>query len=161
MAEPGHWEGPDDTATVEALMSAGLPWGGYLNEVLIELEQAGLLVRKRYYVRSPRELYTLYSSIGMHLHRGMNGALRWVMCRESYEAVLLRERDRRAVVASDIRATWLSMTGDVLPATEPVPVANVDFRTQTAYLFRIPVRIDPAARSPLLEIDTEATMRRH
>ncbi len=155
MAEPGHWEGPENFSALygvrpEIARSTAAA-------VLEDLARAGLLVTTRYYVPSPGELYDLYGAISHELHRGLKG-VRWVMCRETHDAIWRRERNRVAALPRAVQA-WFAETPP-WSAVDTVNVVDVDYRAQTARLFGIPVRIDPAARSPLIEIDTEATLRR-
>lgn len=155
-SEPGRWEGPDDFVALYAVRPEVDKTTAAA--VLDDLARGGLLVTTRYYVPSPAELYDMYGGIGRDLYRGMRGNLRWVMCRETHDALWRRHRDQRAAVPPDIRRLW--SLGMEWAEPETVAVVDVDFRTQFAYLFGIPIRIDPAARSPLLEIDSEATLRR-
>lgn len=157
IREPGAWQGMDYGPAIEAIRVAGLPADIPPGELIRALARAGVLVVAEYYVPSPDELFGIYSAVGRELSRGMGGQLRWVMCRETHDALMRRHGAQRAAVPVDIRRYWpATELAEPVPEPESVAVADADYSTTQARLFGIPVRIDPAARRPLLEIDDSA-----
>lgn len=115
---------------------------------------AGLVVVSDFYVPSMDELIGLYRRLGdAHLHGQIT--VRWVMCRETHDALYAR-----------YNATQYPPT-ERIPFSQAIvePSAEVlqhEIRTimernrrwgDPSSLFGIPIRIDPAARRPMFEIE--------
>lgn len=165
MTEPGRWEGPDDSAAWDALARAGLPWGVHVDKLLGELERSGLLVRRRYYVPSFDELLSVYREVSHARWRKLDG-LRWVMCRETHDAMVREYADKRYTPPPTFDASfWRSPEGEAMPLAALEMGIHMVIKAarrwdDTASLLGVPIRFDPAARSPLLEVDTDATVRK-
>lgn len=162
----GRWIGPDNVDQLLKLCEELDPLGQVVRPVdfINAVQRTGLLTRKSYYVPDPDELLGLMKTMQYHLHRGGVGC-RWVMCRETVDA--LAAKWVRKVTPAPLRfdaAFWRSDGADLPPAALEMEVLNViehnrHWPDQTR-LFGWPVRVDPGARSPMFEIDTEATETR-
>lgn len=148
----GNWFGTYHAQAVAALYDEQVP--SWLAEALAKkLARAGVLVSSAYYVPDIQELYGLMKTWSHHMNRGTKGA-RWVMCRETHDALGRIHGDRRVP-----RTPVLAFIAEGAEPPEPESPINV-ISMRPARLFDIEVRIDPAARSPLFEVDSEATRQR-
>lgn len=121
------------------------------------LIESGLIVRERYYIPDAKELMGLMRRWSYDV-RNSNGA-RWVMCRETHDALAERYTNVR-VPGPEASVRWMADTDLPVAAMQ----AEVEWAMERARrwddpsrLFGLPIRIDPAARSPLFELDSEAT----
>lgn len=146
----GRWEKPDNFGALAKLYDEMLAEGGRfgLATFVAVATRRGLLVDTDYYVPGPDELFSAYNRMAYDLTRA-NRTWRWVMCRETVDAlfrVYVRERTTEPV---DTR--WFMAGGDT----------PIEPREQTvitpATIFGVPIRIDPAARRPMFEIEPEAS----
>lgn len=151
----GSWQGPDNIdQQLEILAKVDPERRIDPRDFFVAMAQSGLLLRKAYYVPDPDELFGIMKTIQYHVSRGTQGC-RWVMCRETVDALArryLRQVTPEPVVWPRI---WSDEAADVV-AGMPHAVRVIE----DARLFGVPIRIDPAARSPMFEIDTEATETR-
>lgn len=122
----------------------------------------GMLVTKAFYVPDADELLGLMRNIQYHLRRG-NVECRWVMCRETVDALAEQWNGRRTPAPTVFDASfWQAPAGQELPtAALEVEVLRVLEHNRRwldqSKLFGVPIRVDAAARSPLFEIDTDDT----
>lgn len=118
-----------------------------------ELARAGLLVMGGYYVPSPDELRFAYARISdAGLRKWVN--LRWVMCPETLSALVKTYGGQRHPRPVDYAFNWppeLSL-GEV-EMVDVVSQAIGD--SQMPALFGIRIRVDPAARHPMFEVDPD------
>lgn len=161
----GTWHGPTARQTLWLALDAIDPHAVLPRTEIIEaLERTGIIVPQGFYVPDMDELYGLMRQWSFHMAGGMKGA-RWVMCQETINVLARRERDKLASPPPRFdKAFWADGPGAELPTAalsmEIVRVMEANSRwSDQAKLFGFPIRIDPAARSPLFEIDPEATTR--
>jgi hypothetical protein len=137
----GHWHGPDVVNTLLAVLQKADPGAHASAHAFVDaMLNSGMLVDTRYYVPGTGELYEMHA-----WHRESRpGALnyRWVMCRETFDA--LADEHRRQMVR-----------GPILPLGAPEPQRV--YVAEAGKLFGRPIRVDPAARRPMLELDTDAS----
>lgn len=156
----GEWCGPDDTELYELAGLFEVEPGLFVRTLI----NSGLVVRSAYYVPDTRELADLMKGWQYHAHRGGLGA-RWVMCRETVQALARRYEDKITPAPMVFDADWWRVGGLGLPsaALELEVMRIIEFNqrwTDRTMLFGKPIRLDPAARSPLFEIDAPATWER-
>lgn len=158
----GRWEGPDDTEQLLAILRELDPRGAMVTPAkFIEvMSRSGMLVRKAYYVPDADELFGQMKQWQYHLRRG-NVECRWVMCRETVDA-LARKYDRQRTPAPvTFDAMFWRNDGSELPSAAlemevlTVIESNRHWGGDHSMLFGVPIRMDPAARSPMFEIDTK------
>jgi hypothetical protein len=137
----GRWHQPDN-ATVIAHLAREFGLADPAAFVAA-LELRGLVVRAPFYVPDVDELYVRYRRLS-DVASTERPHIRWVMCRETYDE-LARLHDGGRVPPSHARERSLT----VIEHTPGGIAGN---------LFGIPVRLDPAARSPLFEISSDATL---
>lgn len=158
----GTWHQPDDQRYYDILRALD-PGGRILaDEFITALETAELIVRKAYYVPDSKELYGLMREWQYHMRHSVNGA-RWVMCKEAIDALAKQYKQTRAPQPLTFDAKfWAEGAGAEMPVAaleaeyEMVAESRRYWSSRDA-IFGIPIRIDPAARSPMFEIDTPAT----
>jgi hypothetical protein len=136
----GRWHQPDN-ATVIAHLAREFGLADPAAFVAA-LELRGLVVRAPFYVPDVDELYVRYRRLS-NVAAAERPHVRWVMCHETY-GELARLHNGGRVPPSYARESSYTVI-------EPAPGGTVN-------LFGIPVRLDPAARSPLFEIDSDATL---
>lgn len=152
----GRWMPPGRVpgATL-ALLGTVLPFDAATRRTLQTLMDRGILCRDSFYVPSPAELYHHYVGLRAIFTRGRpEEYVRWVMCWETLVTLAVQHRDRVAQVASPWDALGLELDAPE-PETAMVveradPVSKMGGR-----LFGMAIRIDPAARRPLLEVSTD------
>jgi len=158
----GHWEQPDHEVyrkAADALTSlSSLVLQDDLNELLTIMDKAGLIVRKDYYVPDVDELYGLMRQLTYGIDVPRDG-WRWVMCRETVDA-LARKYDRQmAPKPIKFDASWWKANDDMPSAALQMEVDQViesrRYWPRQDRLFGVDIRIDPAARRPMFEIDDE------
>jgi hypothetical protein len=118
------------------------------NDFLLAMERSGLVVLKEYYVPKLDELYPIYSMVA---RANSHERVRWVMCRETYYA-LERAYERTLVPAHwswPIEAVLDQEGEDIF--LEDMLVITRPWGTTDAKLLGLSVRLDPAARAPMLE----------
>lgn len=147
----GDWYGTYHTEAIHALRDEQVPdW--LAAKLAKKLAAAGVLVSSAYYVPDPNELYGQMKVWQYHLRQAVK--CRWVMCRETHDALARKHLGVRAPAP----ATWVGFYAgpeSYPPAPEIETLIAVE--THPARLFGVEIRIDPAARSPMFEIDAEAT----
>jgi hypothetical protein len=158
--EGGEWMVPSEFGALADIADEfGVTDAGRFTAALIE---SGLVIRERYYVPSARELLGLMKQLSYHLRRSNHGC-RWVMCRETHDALAKRWTGQRVPAPMTFDSSfWRSAAGAELPpaAIEMEVLQVIEDRRywdDHSMLFGMPIRIDPAARSPLFEVDSEAT----
>jgi hypothetical protein len=137
---------------------------GVNRKTLIDsIASTGMLVTKAFYVPDADELLGLMKTVQYHLYRGMQGC-RWVMCRETVDVLAAKWASHQTVPPVRFDAAfWQSALqgGELPPAALEMEILTIIEHnrrwTDQSKLFGVPIRIDPAARSPLLEIDTPTT----
>jgi hypothetical protein len=150
----GSWIGPDNIdQQLEILRKVDPDRHIDPSDFIVAMAQSGLLLRKAYYVPDADELFGVMKTIQYGVYRGLTGC-RWVMCRETVDALARRYVGQRTPEPPVFPNVW-SDEADVMYAM-PTAVHVIE----NATLFGVPIRIDPAARSPMFEIDTEATETR-
>lgn len=132
------------------------------SELVDALIKSGLVVRTDYYVPDANELMDIMHSWQYHLHGKQD--CRWVMCKETVDALAENYARNRTITPTPRRLDinfWTET--DLPPAALEMEVVQVmesrRYWSAQDMLFGVPIRIDPAARSPLFEIDTPATRR--
>lgn len=158
----GTWHQPDDRRYLDILKQ--LDPGARISpgEFIAALEAAELIVRKAYYVPDAKELFGLMREWQYHMRHSVKGA-RWVMCKETIDALAKQYKQTRAPQPLTFDAGfWAAGAGAELPTAalelevETVAESRRYWSSRDA-IFGIPIRIDPAARSPMFEIDTPDT----
>jgi len=156
---PGEWREANDEALIELLGDHGIV-GLKASRLLDDMAAAGVIVRKGYYVPSDDDLFAIYRTIGYYLYKGMaQSGIRWVMCRETHNALAAKYQNKVAPAPMRFDAAfWASTEGQELPtsALEMDVLQVMRARrswTDHGMLFGVPIRIDPAARTPLLEVE--------
>ena len=162
----GTWHGSTTADALYRLLDEVDP--NYLlrsrTELIDKLKASGLIVDAPFYVPDIDELFDLKRTWSFYLARGMEGA-RWVMCRETLEALAKKYRDTRTASPQEFdKDFWAEGAGSQLPTAAlgmevEMVMESRRYWSDQATLFGVPIRIDPAARSPLFEIDTPATRR--
>lgn len=163
----GQWQGPDDTDALLAIMRELDPSGILLapTTFINTMTRSGMLVRKAYYVPDFNELADLMRQWSYHLRRANIGC-RWVMCRETVDALARKYSRTRVPAPMTFDASWWLNDGSDLPsAALEMEIMNVIEHNQywgedKSTLLGVPIRIDPAARSPLFEVDKPPVERR-
>jgi len=156
----GEWRQPD---TFGALMAIADRFHvtdpeGFAAALVV----SGLIVRERYYVPDTRELFGLMRQWSYHMKSGTEGC-RWVMCRETFDALARQYTGARAPAPMTFDATFwrTDAAADLPPAALEMNVLQVIEQNRRwedhSMLLGLPIRIDPAARSPLFEIDSADT----
>lgn len=139
--QQGQWASVNGGEAVDALMAAGMGRSTAVQASVV-LMRAGLLLTDSYYVPSQDELLGVYHDLA---DSSPHFKWRWVMCHEALMAIDRRHNNQLT----------MRMPGIVLePSTEvdfPMPVMIVD--VMGGKLFGKPIRIDPAARRPMIELD--------
>lgn len=165
----GTWHGPTVEYALNRILDRVDP--NYMlrsrTGLIDALTASGLIVRTDFYIPDPDELLGMMHRWQYHLRQGMQGC-RWVMCRETVDALAEKYALNRTMTPTprtfDI-GFWRDGPGTELP-TAALEMEAVQVMESRRYwsgqdmLFGVPIRIDPAARSPLFEIDTPATARR-
>lgn len=123
--------------------------GWIADTVLDQLSRAGLLVRQDYYVPSPRELYDLYYKIDSASYRRL--PFRWVMCSEILDE--LKRLHSGTKVAKLREFSWTETSAN--PVMEMDWYYIFEVKPDSPRLFNIPIRVDPAARTPMIELVEE------
>jgi len=152
----GEWRGTDTVqAVTTALRAAGVP-DETAQGAALALVESHLIVRTDYYVPEARELFGLMRQLSYWMKQSLDG-YRWVMCRETFEALVQRYTNVRVPTPTNV-AAWVIETN---PTTDELAdkVMNVIeggryWGGDHSMLFGLPIRIDPAARSPLFELDS-------
>ncbi len=143
----GVWIGYHQTLAYERLAAIGV--GDRLSdEVVGALSAAGLLVSSAYYVPTMDDLYDSWRQ----MRKATSGRprLRWVMCAETWAALVERNSEpRRVPVPADFPWSY-AVVPDAAWDDGPKAVFVID--THAGKLFDEPVRLDPAARRPMWEL---------
>lgn len=147
----GHWEGPDDQRILRDLHQRIDPMEIVISvdEFVAMMRNSGMIVQAGYYVPDDSELYDMHR--WQYEVRNRIGDCRWAMCKETYDA-LVRRHDRKVAPVPGNR--W---SLDINPVVDRLEDRIVEVVSPPASLFGTPIRLDPAARSPLFEINSEAT----
>jgi hypothetical protein len=141
----GKWQDPD-TEALDAIYRATRP--GVSRSVFIDtLERSGMLVRKAYYVPDDNEIFGIYASMRHDLYLARR-AWRWVMCAETLRALAQRHLGKQVPGA-------VSPPGfvEAKEAAHDELYGILIVNPPKTTLFGISIRIDPAARKPMFEID--------
>lgn len=144
--ERGRWfMGHSDP--VAAVQAEAEDNGWSPTEVIQALYERDLLPKPTYYVPSLAEYYRTMSDLRYAVRNG-SLPVRWVMCRETL-AEMARRYGRQRV--PDVIAWSFTMADD--DDHDPLPLNLVERPAdRPARLFGVPIRVDPAARTPLFEI---------
>jgi len=143
--DTGEWRNDAAQQAAARLWLAGFSYA-VIEAVLGAL--SNMLVTTSYYVPTMRELMRGYDRLGAaHLRQQIK--VRWVMCRETYDALAAQYSDTRYAVMASVSPFDPSDPGAVDVTTRTV----VERRwNEPGYLFGIPIRLEPAARAPIFEI---------
>jgi hypothetical protein len=165
----GTWHGHNSNVylrILEQLDPDELVSPGFAGRLVNSLAAAGLIVRDDYYVPDANELMGIMHRWQYHIREGKQDC-RWVMCRETIDALAEKYARNRTITPTprtfDV-GFWTQGPGAELPPAA-LEMETVQVMKSRRYwsgqdmLFGVPIRIDPAARSPLFEIDTPATRR--
>lgn len=127
---------------------------GYDYEADRVLDALGdMLVVTSYYVPTSDELLRQYAALGgAYLNNRIK--VRWVMCWEIREALWGKYQQVQYPVCRDsLRATWTEHSDPEELAFQVRTVMEHTRRwSDPGTLFGIPIRLDPAARTPMFEI---------
>jgi hypothetical protein len=122
----------------------------------------GLLVVDAFYVPDMRELNDMRTQLAYE-YRFQGDTARWVMCRETIDELARSINERGRTLAPAPRwqgnlADWVAGGNDMPTLNDVVQVIESRQRWDNRdALFGIPLRVDPAARSPMFELRTPAT----
>jgi hypothetical protein len=126
------------------LRDAGLD-GGDAETAVRALMDAGLLVGLPFVTPTFKALLGEYCRVAeAGLHRRL--PLRWVMCRETHQAIARLAGNRVAPIMPKLAFVWSDDDAATMDPPMAVPIASA------SRLFDIPIRIDPAARAPMWEV---------
>lgn len=161
----GTWHGPTVEESLYRILEEFDPDYTMLRsrlELIEKLVGSGHVVRADFYVPDMGELWGLKRSFSYYLAQGMEG-VRWVMCRETVQALVKKYQHARFAPAQGAEVELWVDDAAARAVSTPLGLAVVTVaqspESAQYTLFGVPVRIDPAARSPLFEIDTPATRR--
>lgn len=119
-----------------------------------DLEDGGWTVRTDYYIPTFRDLHGDYQTLA-YAYLNNRIKVRWVMCRETHDALAQRYTQARVVVIPDLAtviASSESGVGMVTDAVHAVMENRLHWGDDQSKLFGVPIRIDPVARRPVFEI---------
>lgn len=153
----GEWQGPDDDALLAIAYELQLDDRDHIR-FIDAMERSGLIVRKPYYVPDINELYGLMRQFSYYMPQGARGC-RWVMCRETHDAIARQYATVRVAPLSDYRP-WRAEADPEPPSLGMAVLGILESHriwSEKSTLFGMPIRLDPAARSPLFELDSKAT----
>lgn len=119
-----------------------------------DLEAGGWTVRTDYYIPTFQDLQRDYQTLA---YAYLNGRIkvRWVMCRETHDALAKRYTQERFAVVPDLTAVIASSEssiGMVVDTVHAVMENRLHWGDDQSKLFGIPIRLDPVARRPVFEI---------
>lgn len=165
----GEWCDPDYQVLLSDVLgspSFGLTQGA-ANRLVVALEQTGFLVQSPYYVPDVRELHEMYRQLAEVDYQGggrVNKSwIRWVMCRETQQALMEKYRNVRVPRLPGITA-WvdegdrdhpIEVMNDLLMVWEARVKKSLEPAMEAGRLFDMPIRWDPAARRPMWEFIPE------
>lgn len=114
----GQWRNPSDEAALTALADLDIR-GPEASRIIAALGAARVLVRERYYVPDFSELLGTYRTIAYRFGKNMSEVgLRWVMCRETHDALVEQFSQTRAAPPPTFSLDfWKSAAGEELPIT--------------------------------------------
>ena len=148
----GEWRQPAGAADLVAVLRSH---GTVAPERLVEaLVASGAIVRTEYYVPEARELFGLYRLLSWQM-RDTTG-VGWVMCRETRDALVEQYGPNRVRVLAPMLFSALLTMAEPGAAELESAVMTVMERgrhwSDSTMLLGLPVRVDPAARRPMLEV---------
>lgn len=147
----GEWRIGGDQAAYDRLIAAGVDFQS-AQRALAALQD--MIVVSPFYVPTSDELFSQYGTLGYAYLRGRID-VRWVMCAETHDALWRRYNTVRYPVPDD-RIPFVMAEVSPSPELVAFEVRTVMERnrkwTEPGQLFGIPIRIDPAARTPMFEI---------
>lgn len=156
---PVGWQPSTNNPAIRALEEAGVV-GEQLLVVLQALIDARLLVSAGYYIPTFAELRRDYNTLG---EAYLNGRLmvRWVMCRETHDALMARYDQTRYPVPprTPLASAAVDPSSEVLEFEVRTVMERNRRWTDPGMLFGVPIRIDPVARRPVFEIIEEGGAR--
>lgn len=129
----------------------------------LALRETGFLVATAYYVPDVDELFDIYHQLTRHLRRPPRLWIRWVMCGETQQALYRKYSNTRYSTPSPNLVAFMadgdlasSNVGDLVAEVDMMMTRQVAATVRAALdagqLFGMPIRRDPAARRPLLEL---------
>lgn len=160
----GEWHGPDYQDRLAQIVRELDPLGQVLSPTrfISAMQSSGLLVRADYYVPDGDELLGVMKTLQWSVHRA-GIKCRWVMCRETLDALAAKWLNKQTPAPFEIQAFVAESSWSVSePAMfTPEVLAVLERRLiDQGMLFGVPIRVDPAARAPLFEIDQDGTWER-
>lgn len=148
-----HWH-TDTRGQIIRLLSDGedILTTGTAELVADALHGAGLIVLGGYYVPTDEQLYDAYNTLGhAYLHNRIR--VRWVMCTEILRTLVARHQGYRFSRMPDLGSIFQPAAVDsALPQQGWVLSQHAD---GLWWLFDVPVRVDPAARWPMFEVNPD------
>lgn len=123
--------------------------------VTVELLAKGLIVARDFELVDERHLYGHLQSLRYAARANL--AIRWVMCRETHDDLASRYRDRQHITPPEIYAfqSGEDLTTDQLTTVVDFVFVSARRWDDQSKLFGIPIRIDPGARSVMVEFITD------
>jgi hypothetical protein len=119
-----------------------------------DLESGGWTVRTDYYIPAYKDLLRDYSRLGAaYLNNLIN--VRWVMCRETHDALAKRYSQARFSAMPRLSAVIASSDSSIGMFTDTVHAVmenRLHWGGDQSKLFGVPIRLDPVARRPVFEI---------
>ncbi len=107
----------------------------------------GLLVDRMFYLPPMNALYDDYKRLAeAQIHKRI--PVRWVMCREIHSQLTQWYYNRRVPITPDWRNAFIQASDLPQQPDDPTSVSVIGGGS----LFGVPIRIDPAARTPMWEI---------
>ena len=127
----------------------------------LALRESGFLVATAYYVPDADELFTMYQQLAeVDYHARKNLRMRWVMCGETQRALQRKYSNTKTIHTPNIDGFIAG--GDLAPGPEMHDEIHLVMTTRAAAsipvaldagrLFDMPIRRDPAARRPMVEL---------
>lgn len=149
--ERGRWHrGHSDL--VAAVQAEAEAFGWPPSKVIQTLYERRLLPAPNYYAPTLDEVYDMMTALRHATEYGGMPA-RWVMCAETIAAF---HRQYREMVAPEAPPLWAFLPAeDEADATFPDALRVIDRSDGMPKLFGVPIRTDPAARTPLFEINPD------
>lgn len=130
----------------------------------LALQETGFLVAIAYYVPDVDELFDIYHQLTQHFRRPPRLWIRWVMCGETQQALYRKYGNTRYATPSPNLVAFMeggdltttSNVDDLVAEVDMMVTRQIAMSVRTALdagrLFGMPIRRDPAARRPLLEL---------
>lgn len=154
---PVGWQRTDRSTLARTLAASHEAYGldrDAAERLARDLEDGGWTVRTDYYIPTLQDLHRDYQTLA-YAYLKDRIKVRWVMCRETHDALAKRYTQDRFAVIPDLSAVIASSESslDMVTSTVHAVMENrLYWGDDQSKLFGIPIRIDPVARRPVFEI---------